>query len=95
MFAGNMYPSRVRLVERLIAKGIPLRLYGGGFPRWVGETSARVAHPGRYVAREEKARIFRSAADVLNTMHSAEVSGVNARLLEAAGCGAAVLTMSV
>ena len=87
-----MYPSRVRLLERLIAKGIPLRLYGGGFPRWIGETAARAAHTGRYVAREEKARVFRSAAGVLNTMHPAEVTGVNARLFEAAGCGAAVLT---
>ena len=92
VIAGNMYPSRVRLLDRLIAKGIPLRLYGGGFPRWIGETAARAAHTGRYVTREEKARVFRSAAGVLNTMHPAEISGVNARLFEAAGCGAAVLT---
>jgi spore maturation protein CgeB len=90
--AGNMYPSRVRLLERLIAKGIPLRLYGSGFPRWIGETPARAMHTGRYVAREEKAQVFRSAAGVLNTMHPSEVSGVNVRLFEAAGCGAAVLT---
>ena len=92
VIAGSMYPSRVRLLDRLIAKGIPLRLYGGGFPRWIGETPSRAAHTGRYVAREEKARVFRSAAGVLNTMHPAEVNGVNARLFEAAGCGAAVLT---
>ena len=92
VIAGNMYPSRVRLLERLIAKGIPLRLYGGGFPRWIGETGVRTAHTGRYIAREEKARVFRSAAGVLNTMHPSEMSGVNARLFEAAGCGAAVLT---
>ena len=92
VIAGNMYPSRVLLVERLIAKGIPLRLYGTGFPRWLGESSARGAHTGRCVFREDKARVFRSSAGVLNTMHPAEVAGVNARLFEAAGCGAAVLT---
>ena len=92
VIAGNMYPSRVRVLDRLIAKGIPLRLYGGGFPRWIGETACRAVHTGRYVAREEKARVFRSAAGVLNTMNLAEVNGVNARLFEAAGCGAAVLT---
>ena len=92
VIAGNMYPSRVRLLDRLIAKGIPLRLYGGRFPRWIDETAVRAAHTGRYVAREEKARVFRSAAGVLNTMHPGEVNGVNARLFEAAGCGAAVLT---
>ncbi len=90
--AGNMYPSRVRLLERLMAKGIPLRLYGGKFPRWLGETRLREVHTGRVIYREEKARLFRSAAAVLNTMHPAEVSGVNSRLFEAAGCGAAVLT---
>jgi spore maturation protein CgeB len=92
VIAGNMYPSRVRLLDRLIEKGIPLRLYGGGFPRWIGETASRAVHTGRYISREEKARFFRSAAGVLNTMHPSEVSGVNARLFEAAGCGAAVLT---
>jgi spore maturation protein CgeB len=92
VLAGNMYPSRVRLLERLIAKDIPLKLYGGGFPRWLGETSVRRAHTGRYISREDKARVFRAAAGVLNTMHPAEITGVNSRLFEGAGCGAAVLT---
>jgi spore maturation protein CgeB len=92
VIAGSMYPSRVRLLERLIAKGIPLKVYGGPFPRWFGETPLREAHTGRVVLREEKARAFRSAAGVLNTMHPAEIAGVNLRLFEAAGCGAAVLT---
>lgn len=92
VIAGNMYPSRVKLLERLIAKGLPLKLYGSDFPRWLGETSARGAHTGRYIAREEKAKVFRSAAGVLNALHPAEIAGVNARLFEAAGCGAAVIT---
>jgi spore maturation protein CgeB len=92
VLAGNMYPSRVRLLERLMAKGIPLRLYGSDFPCWLGETQVREAHTGRCVFREDKARVFRSAAGVLNTMHPAEVAGVNSRLFEATGCGAAVLT---
>ena len=89
---GNMYPSRVRLLERMIAKGIPLRLYGGRFPRWLGETPLREVHTGHEVVREEKARVFRGAAGVLNTMYPAEIVGVNSRLFEATGCGAAVLT---
>ncbi len=87
-----MYPSRVRLLERLVAKGIPLKLYGSSFPRWLGDTPLRRLHSGRCVFREDKARAFRSAAGVLNTMHPAEITGVNVRLFEAAGCGAAVLT---
>lgn len=90
--AGNMYPSRVRLLDRLVAKGIPLSLYGAPFPRWVGERPSAASHTGKYIARAEKARVFRSAAGVLNSMHPAEIQGVNARLFEAAGCGAAVLT---
>jgi spore maturation protein CgeB len=90
--AGNMYPSRVKLLELLSAKGIPLQLYGTDFPRWIGDTPARSAHTGRSVFREEKAQVFRSAAGVLNTMHPAEVIGVNSRLFEAAGCGAAIIT---
>jgi spore maturation protein CgeB len=89
---GNMYPYRVRLLERLIAKGIPLKVYGAGFPRWLGATSVRDAYTGRCVFREEKARVYRSAAGVLSTMHPAEIAGVNGRLFQATGCGAAVLT---
>ena len=89
---GNMYPYRVRLLERLIARGIPLKVYGAGFPRWLGATTVRTAHTGRCVFREDKARVYRSAAGVLSTMHPAEMAGVNGRLFQATGCGAAVLT---
>jgi spore maturation protein CgeB len=92
VIAGNMYPSRIRLLERLMARGIPLRLYGPGFPRWAGPTPLRDVHTGRLAFEDEKARIFRSAAAVLNNLHPAEIHGVNARLFEAAGCGAAILT---
>jgi spore maturation protein CgeB len=92
VIAGNMYPSRIRLLERLLASGIPLRLYGGRFPRWVGETPLREVHTGQCIFGTEKARVFRSAAAVLNTMHPAEINGVNSRIFEAAGSGAAVLT---
>ena len=73
-------------------EGNPAQAVRRRIPRWIGETACRAAHTGRYIAREEKAHVFRSAAGVLNTMHPAEVSGVNARLFEASGCGAAVLT---
>jgi spore maturation protein CgeB len=92
VIAGSMYPSRVRLLERLIAKGIPLKLYGGALPLWLGDTPVRRLHTGRAVFREDKARVFRSAAGVLNNLHPAEMTGVNARLFEATGSGGAVLT---
>jgi hypothetical protein len=94
VIAGNLYPSRVRLLEQLAAKGIPVRVYGGAIPRWLGDSPVRGMHAGRAVFCEDKARVFRSAAGVLNNLHPAEVAGVNTRLFEAAGAGAAVLTES-
>jgi spore maturation protein CgeB len=90
--AASMRPSRVRLIERLMAKGIPVKIYGGPIPPWLGSTPIRDVHVGRPIWCEEKARVFRSAAGVLNTMYPAEIEGVNVRLFEAAGCGGAVLT---
>src|SRR5579862_4846499 len=92
VIAGNMYPSRVRLLERLIAKGLPVRAYGSAVPRWIRDSPVREIHAGRSIWTDEKARIFRSAAGVLNNLHPGEISGVNQRLFEAAGSGAAVLS---
>jgi spore maturation protein CgeB len=89
---GNYYPSRIVLLRRLDAAGIPLRLYGAPLPRWVRDDRLRALHSGEFVVRERKAAVFRSAAAVLNNLHPGEVFGVNARLFEAAGCGAAIIT---
>jgi spore maturation protein CgeB len=90
--AGHLYPSRLRLLERLLEKGIPLKLYGAGVPRWIGDTPVREAYSGQSVFREDKARAYRSAAGVLNTMFPAEMAGANGRLFQATGSGGAVLT---
>jgi spore maturation protein CgeB len=89
--AGNMYPSRVRLLDRLHADGIPLRLYGNGFAKWIPKRPLMARHAGFSITRTHKADVFRSAAGVLNNLHPSEISGVNCRLFEAAGCGAATL----
>jgi spore maturation protein CgeB len=90
--AGNMYPFRVRLLERLSSVGIPLEIYGPEWAKWLNAGAIRPYFEGRYLAREEKATVFRNAAVVLNHLHPSEIDGVNCRLFEAAGCGAAVLT---
>jgi spore maturation protein CgeB len=89
--AGNLYPSRVLLLERLHQAGVPLALYGSGYPRWLRgfEVQHLPVHPPVY--RNEKARVFRSAAAVLNNLHPAEMDSVNCRLFEGAGCGAVVI----
>ncbi|WP_018640446.1 CgeB family protein [Parafrankia elaeagni] len=90
--AGNIYGTRARLLSLLLDHQIPLRIYGAAIPRWITDERIRRAHTGKYIARTDKARIFRRAVGVLNNMHPAEINGVNSRLFEAAGCGAAVLT---
>jgi spore maturation protein CgeB len=90
--AGNMYPFRMRLLERLARAGIPLRIYGPPWANWLRSELLRPSYTGHYVARQEKARVFRSAGVVLNTLHPGEMASMNCRLFEAAGSGAAILT---
>lgn len=94
LLAGNMYPFRAKLLERLARTGIPMRIFGPPWASWMQSSVLRSLHTGRYVAREEKARVFRSAGAVLNPLHPGEIDGVNCRLFEAAACGASVLTES-
>jgi spore maturation protein CgeB len=89
--AGNFYPWRIALLERLVAADVPLVLFGRPIAPWI-PTSLRSIHAGIYVTGPEKARAFRSAAAVLNNIHPAEIDGVNARLFEATACGAVTIT---
>lgn len=90
--AGNLYVTRQGLLRKLHYDGVPLRIFGNDFPRWSEPGPLLPLHTGEYVTRERKAEVFRSASAVLNNLHPAEMDGVNARLFEAAGCGAVVLT---
>jgi spore maturation protein CgeB len=88
---GNCYPSRAMLLRRLHEAGIPLAIYGAAPPRWLRGTLPPRSHTGHPVFAQYKARVFREAAGVLNNLHPAEMDGLNARLFEATGSGAAVL----
>ena len=89
--AGNIYPTRATLLDRLHGDGIPLDLYGAAPASWVGQRPWASIHNGRSIVRHEKADTFRAAAAVLNNLHPSEMQSVNCRLFEAAGSGAAVL----
>lgn len=91
---GNVYPTRGRLLRRLLADGVPLKIYGGRLPGSGEFDDLNAVHTGRPVTGVEKARVFRSAVGVLNNLHPAEMSSVNCRLFEAAGSGAVVLCES-
>lgn len=88
---GNMYPSRVALLDRLLRDGVPLALYGAAFPRWLRAASAARLGVAPPVVRAAKATVFRRAAAVLNNLHPAEMAGVNLRTFEATASGAVVL----
>jgi len=83
--ASNMYYYRARILEMF--KDYDLKIWGISYPSWL-ESPLRPWYPDVYVAELEKAKAFAAAKVVLNTMHYAEIKGVNCRLFEAAGCGA-------
>jgi len=83
--AGNLYWYRALMLEHFL--GYDLKVWGTNAPRWL-LSPVRGRYQHHYVAEEEKARAFNVAKIVLNTMHYAEIEGFNARLFEAAGCGA-------
>jgi spore maturation protein CgeB len=91
VMVGNSYPSRLILLRRLHDVGVPLVIYGSPVPQWAKELLPASLHTGRHIVRDDKSRVFRSAAGVLNNLHPAEMHGVNCRLFEAAAAGAAVL----
>jgi spore maturation protein CgeB len=87
--AGNFYYYRLRMIEELA--GFNVKIWGGHTARWLDHPMLRF-HQQHYVAQEEKAKAFRAARIVLNTVHHKDTDGVNCRLFEATGCGGFVLT---
>ena len=87
--AANLYWYRALMLEHFLE--YDLKVWGTNAPRWL-MSPVRERYQHHYVAEEEKARAFNAAKVVLNTMHYAEIEGFNARLFEAAGCGAFQIT---
>lgn len=87
---GNLYPSRVRLLQTL-PDDVKLAIYGrietDGMPARVAESFT-----GQYVVGEAKHRVFRYSKAVLNNLHFAEVRGVNFRMFDAASAGGLIVT---
>ena len=84
--AGNYYGYRQYLLRELSQRGIELALYGARAPRWaLPEINA--LHIGRYVAREDKSRVFGEGLACLNSTQFAEGNSLNCRAFEVAGAG--------
>jgi hypothetical protein len=92
VMAGSVHPTRALLLDRLIADGVTIEIYGSPMPSWLDLPRVRGAHTGLYLRRQEKANTFRGARAVLNNLHPAEFAGINCRVFEGAASGAVVLT---
>lgn len=91
---GNMYNYRLLIMEA-IPDNARVKIYGPlskGFPPRFRRFEN--AHVGEYVAGRTKALAFGGAKIVLNTMHYAEIRGVNQRLFEATACGGFVVSQA-
>ncbi|KKW12640.1 hypothetical protein A2110_03030 [Candidatus Jorgensenbacteria bacterium GWA1_54_12] len=82
--AGNMYYYRAKVFEPLI-DSYNVKIWGPDIPAWLN-SSVRRAHQGKSVTELTKSKAFNAAKIVLNTFQG-EVSGVNQRFFEIAGCG--------
>jgi len=87
MIAGTLYYYRQEILQQMVQQleGIRLKIWGSR-PDWLLDRL-----PGRYMDRyvhgDNKVRAALGAKICLNTLHYAEVNGLNCRAFELAGCG--------
>jgi spore maturation protein CgeB len=87
VIAGNSYDYRHFLIRRMLEEGCTdVRLYGYRPARWAHPEVLGV-YQGKYVVREEKARVFGSAAACVNSTSMTEYDSLNCRAFEIAGSG--------
>jgi spore maturation protein CgeB len=84
MMAGSLYYYRQEVLRQL--EQFDLKVWGN-VPDWLLYRLTR-PHMGGEVIGDEKVRAARAAKVALNTLHFAEVDGLNCRAFELAGCGA-------
>lgn len=91
MLAGTLYYYRQSILQQL--DGFSVKIWGSK-PDWLVDRL-----PGRFMGRhvhgDEKVRAILAATVCLNTLHYAEVDGLNCRAFEIAGCGGFQLISNV
>jgi spore maturation protein CgeB len=87
MIAGTLYYYRQEIIRQFIENldGIHIKIWGAK-PDWLLDRLPG-RYMGRYVHGDDKVRAALSAKICLNTLHFAEVNGLNCRAFELAGCG--------
>ncbi len=91
MIAASLYYYRQEILQEL--RDFDLKVWGYR-PDWL-VNRLPAWHGGGEIIMEEKAKAMRAARICLNTLHFAEVDGLNCRAFEIAGCGGFQLVSSV
>jgi spore maturation protein CgeB len=91
MIAGTLYYYRQEILRQLDT--FDMKIWGTR-PSWLLFRLAE-QHAGREVFADDKARAVAGANICLNTLHYAEVDGLNCRAFEIAGCGGFQLISAV
>jgi spore maturation protein CgeB len=87
MIAGTLYYYRQEILQQLVQQleGVRLKIWGSR-PDWLLDRLPG-RYMGGYVHGDNKVRAALGAKICLNTLHYAEVNGLNCRAFELAGCG--------
>jgi spore maturation protein CgeB len=88
LMLGSLYYYRQEILRQLT--DFDLRIYGAK-PKWLLDRLSGYRKGGDLVL-DQKAKAIRAAKISLNTLHCAEINGLNCRAFELAGCGAFQLT---
>jgi len=91
MIAGTLYYYRQEILQQL--DNFNLKIWGMR-PSWLLNRLSE-KHTGKEVFADDKARAVAGASICLNTLHYAEVDGLNCRAFEIAGCGGFQLISAV
>jgi spore maturation protein CgeB len=91
MIAASLYYYRQEILQEL--GEFDLKVWGAR-PDWLLYRLA-VRHEGGEVLMDDKAKAMQAARICLNTLHYAEVNGLNCRAFEIAGCGGFQLITAV
>jgi spore maturation protein CgeB len=91
MIAASLYYYRQEILQQL--GEFDLKVWGAR-PDWL-LYRLTVRHEGGEVLMDEKAKAMQAARICLNTLHYAEVNGLNCRAFEIAGCGGFQLITAV
>jgi spore maturation protein CgeB len=91
MIAGTLYYYRQEILRQLTK--FDLKIWGD-VPDWL-QKKVSPYHAGRQVSGVEKCRAAAGARICLNTLHLAEINGLNCRAFELAGCAGFQLITSV